>query len=834
MRAGRGFRLLAGVFGFVAGTAIVTAQTAEIEAELRARLAALQAKQAQPDGKAKAKPIAPVRAPAADLPAGAIARVGDSPLRHAAQPRCVLFAPDGKRAYSGGEDGMLRVWDVATGRAAAPPLHFPSATVTALRYAAGGSKLVVQLDGEKLRFLDAATLKPFDDREEATAAEFALSPDATLLATVTPAGALQVTELSTRLPKLDLPAARAFAFHPDGKSIAVADDKGKVTLHMLAGGKPLMALDAGGPVASLLFRPDGRRLLTGGSDVLKVWDVADRKNPKLLTELAGASRPKAWLSDDRIAAATAFTGNSFTAGVYSLAERKWVGQAHGVSVEWAASPDGTRAITVADGSLRVYLRDLTTGAPLHTDNVSFPDVALLAPTADGKHVHVVTGEATRFWAVGEPVAAPVGMLPRRGVAAVSANRRLVVATTDEILVYDDFDPAKVLPAKPSRTLAEHAVGCKALAISPDGKKVAYSGSGMKTVIADAATGKALRVLPVQTQGIAVAFDPIGETLAMIGRDGFLRRCDAATGADVWKVRIQRGQRGTVAFSPDGGLIAASSSGTLKMVTASDGAELFSVGGLFDNGLFQDIAFSPDGRLLVTASEGSTGGVIVWEVATRTAVRRYATGFGTVYRLGMFPDGTRVASAGVEEAVTLWDLTGRHGKAAPAADELLAAWADLDSTDGATGYPAARTLAAGGAKGVKVIAAGIDEAADTRKKIAARVKDLASDDFDTREAATKELLALGVRALPAVQQAARASDSPEVRTRATNLLTQYTAKGIRVPDHGLAGDDLRLLRAAQALEDVGGPEAKSLLERIAKLDGPATDAAKAALGRIKMR
>ena len=52
------------------------------------------------------------------------------------------------------------------------------------------------------------------------------------------------------------------------------------------------------------------------------------------------------------------------------------------------------------------------------------------------------------------------------------------------------------------------------------------------------------------------------------------------------------------------------------------------------------------------------------------------------------------SAGAEEVVTVWDLTFR-GKEAPAADELLAAWRDLDSPDASTGYPAVRTLAAGG-------------------------------------------------------------------------------------------------------------------------------------------
>src|SRR5207237_6201113 len=111
---------------------------------------------------------------------------------------------------------------------------------------------------------------------------------------------------------------------------------------------------------------------------------------------------------------------------------------------------------------------------------------------------------------------------------------------------------------PARTLTEHAADCRAVAVSPDGKKVAYTGNSSKTVIADAATGKTIRVLPVDTVGLALAFTPDGEKLVMIGRDGFLRLWaakDVGEGyaGDVWKVRVQRGQKGTIAVSTDGGM-----------------------------------------------------------------------------------------------------------------------------------------------------------------------------------------------------------------------------------------------------------------------------------------
>jgi WD40 repeat protein len=191
--------------------------------------------------------------------------------------------------------------------------------------------------------------------------------------------------------------------------------------------------------------------------------------------------------------------------------------------------------------------------------------------------------------------------------------------------------------------------------------VAYSGENARTAIASAEDGTPIRVLQTQTVGLGLAFTPDGEKLAVVGRDGFLRLCTVRVPAEgeadtLWKVRIQRSQRGAVAISPDGKLVAASSSTQMLWISGVDGTILHTESrGHLDDGPFHHLAFSRDGRFLVSGSAGLNGAVQVWETATRSLVRRYQTSFGAIHSLGIFPDGSRVVSAGAEEAITLWEL-----------------------------------------------------------------------------------------------------------------------------------------------------------------------------------
>src|SRR6185369_6418671 len=49
------------------------------------------------------------------LPPGAVARLGDARFRHGGGVRKVVYTPDGRTLVTLGNDGLIQLWDAATG-----------------------------------------------------------------------------------------------------------------------------------------------------------------------------------------------------------------------------------------------------------------------------------------------------------------------------------------------------------------------------------------------------------------------------------------------------------------------------------------------------------------------------------------------------------------------------------------------------------------------------------------------------------------------------------------------------------------------------------------------
>jgi WD40 repeat protein/tRNA A-37 threonylcarbamoyl transferase component Bud32 len=224
------------------------------------------------------------------------------------------------------------------------------------------------------------------------------------------------------------------------------------------------------------------------------------------------------------------------------------------------------------------------------------------------------------------------------------------------------------------TLNGHDGPVRALAVSPDGRRIASGGDDKTVVIWDVATGTASRIEGFRQPVWAVAFSHDGKCLVTAGRDD-PGASAAASEVKVWDVesrrelRSLRGQQSgarAVAFSRDGRIAFGGDGEDREGVAWAGELLVWDVDKPHDpvpfagrgSGFVQAVAFSPDGRYLAAGGGGNGNDmtVRVWEVSLPRNPRLNLTGHTWgVNGLAFSPDGKRLASAGGDKKVLVWDL-----------------------------------------------------------------------------------------------------------------------------------------------------------------------------------
>jgi RNA polymerase sigma factor (sigma-70 family) len=779
-------------------------------------------------------------------------------------------APDGKRLATAGDRGV-RIWEFTSGKLlatfgqgtynevhfspdgkllAAVPVNF-SRRIVEVREADTGKELwfrefdglpngtvTFAPDGKTLVVAQCAAGRPQRPAGDAVGrggARFQPPPESVLRFVDTGTGKdrLRINFGTTYTPTLKV--------SPDGKLVAGlcqdVTEAGKfhVRVWEAAGGnevarfeQPEKDLAGRGYVTAMAFAPDGKTLFTSGSGGgLIEWDLATGNELRRVAPECSNANDLTFTADGK--AVIAFDQPTITRLIDRASGKDLTPEPeHSTSVARVAfAPDGRSVLTGSGGTVTFW--DPENGRERR--HVSLPPRRILELARDGRtavlmEVDTSKPEAKRtllFYDLttgATRARVPLDFAGKQFYEdSITAGQKLAaLADVDRRSVHlFDLETGKL-----SATLQDPQAKNVAIQQRGNGLKVrrAVLGDDGRTVVAlcvdhtaqvwDLATKTKLREFPLaedepgskawfympwqrqQMENFLYygAVSPDCTRILYISQRGYQRLIDATTGLEVWRSALNPVGHSGLAFSPDGRTLARGEGDTICLVEVATGKERHALTG-HDN-LIRSFAFSPDGSLLVSGSYDTTA--------------------------------------------LVWDLTGRRMHAGPVKPptraELDAAWASLAGDDAPKAYAAIRTLTAAPEQALPYLAERLRAAAAADPELLARlIADLDSDQAAVRDKATAELEKLGETAVAAVHKALAGKPSAEARRR----LEAIQAKLSEEPRE-LSGDLLRTVRVLEALELIGTPPARDLVQSLST--GPrkarAKDEAKATLARLARR
>jgi WD40 repeat protein len=784
------------------------------------------------------------------LPEGAMMRLGTlrfcQPL-----PVSLAFSPDAKALASGGYDNRIRLWDPDTGKELRT-LEGHKSYVNCIALSADGKWLVSGSQDHDLRLweVDTGKAKRRFRGHEAPIERLALSPNGKVLASSCLAGTLRLWDTDTGKEIRSLPIDKgyrvlAMTFTPDSKHFAFNNrwDKG-IQLVDVAEGKVIRTFEGHkNEVHELIFTADGATLISGAADhTIRVWDVASGKEQRRYGDEKQLVRCLALAPDGKTL--TYGTHPDGLVHIWDLATNKdlvppWKAHPWCV-VSIAYSPDSKK---VALGRDTIAIHETATGKRLNPPTESQSPVHQIEYAADGRSLAVWRRDETiELWETAKwrKTATIKPKIGRFASMAFSPSGKYL--TTAE----GDFNQGFLCHWDPQtgKRQQEFPQGkgwIEALSYSADGETLTCVHTSQHGIFLlwDPATGKErVRIPATDTSAKNARISPDGKLLACFTSRNTVALWDTKTQTLVRDFgKMLPGGWGLLVFSPDGRTIATPGGQgvddripiqpDIVLWETATGQERLHIA--HNEGQVRQIAFSPDGRLLASAGRSET--IRLWDTWTGKEVGRFTGHRGWVISLAFAPDGKTLASGGVDATVLLWDVsTYRSDKrrlVEKRTPEQLALFVrELEGEDAAAAYRAIIGLANHPDEAVSLLKKRLGSTAVQEARVARLIEELDADEFAVRERASAELARLGKAAEDALRKAATNTTSPEVRRRAQELLANLKGDSVS-PEQRVA------VRAVEVLEHIATPEARQLLQNLARgaPDTRLTREARAALARL---
>jgi len=428
----------------------------------------------------------------------------------------------------------------------------------------------------------------------------------------------------------------SIAFSPDGKILSSGSWDKTIKIWRVTDGSLIKVIKGHNSIViSVAFSPDGQLIVSASKDrTVKLWKVSDGSLIKTLKGHEGSVNSVAFSPDGRLIASGS---DDRTLKLWKVSDGSLTTtlEPEGlVYVKAAFSPNGKMLASASLVTAKGYNYLIT-----------------LLRVSDGSSIRTFGRQWNPFYSV-----------------AFSPDGRLLASgnmdSTIRLWRLSDGSLVKTL----KQNNRPYHTPITFITFSPDGKTLA-SRNELELVLWDISEGSVIRTLENGTNIYPVAFSPDGKTLVtgIIGYPMLLQLWRISDGSLIKS--LDRTEEfcalTSLIFSPDGKILASGSFfGMIELWNVSKGTLIRTL--KVDKNPIRSMAFSPDGIILAAGSEN--GKVRLWQLTDGSLTKtleghrqwvpsKYdAQHISSVISLAFSPDGTTLASGGIDGAVKLWRIT----------------------------------------------------------------------------------------------------------------------------------------------------------------------------------